>query len=82
MDAYGVYNAFGEVVKAKKYSKLPDQELKYESDGETMTDLKHTEDQKEMLIKNKMPVTTFIMAFWDNHDQYCMAMVLNFKTSE
>ena len=35
MDAYGVYKKFGEVMKAKKYSKLPDEEKKFESDGET-----------------------------------------------
>ena len=52
MDAYGVYNEFGEVLKATKDSKLPDQEIKYEADGETKVDLKHMEEQKEALIKN------------------------------
>ena len=68
MDAYGVYKAFGEVMRTTKYSKLPDVERKYESDGQTEVDLKHTEEQKEALIKNQMAVTAFTMAFRNNED--------------
>ena len=32
MDDYGVYKEFGEVLKAKKHSKLPDKEIEYGSD--------------------------------------------------
>ena len=45
-DAYGVYNEFGEVLKAKKDSKLPGKEIEFGSDGETEVDLKHTEEEK------------------------------------
>ena len=82
MDAYGIYKEFGEVLKAKKHSKLPDKEIEYESDGETEVDLKHTEEEKEMLVKNKMAITAFTMAFRDNCNQYCMSMVLNSKTDK
>ena len=41
MDTYGLYKELGEVMKATKYSKIPDQEIKYEADGETEVDLKH-----------------------------------------
>ena len=68
MDAYGIYKEFGEVLKARKHSKLPDQEVQYEPDGETEIDLSHTTEQKEMLVKNKMAVTAFTMAFRDNSD--------------
>ena len=82
MDAYGVYKKFGEALKAKKYSKLPDEEKKYESNGKTEVNLKHSHQQKEALIKNKMAVTAFTMAFRDNKDKYCMNMVLDSKTAD
>ena len=63
MDSYRVYKKFGEVMKAKNHSKLPDKEVEYQSNGKTEVDLKHQEDEKEMLIKNKMTVTAFSMAF-------------------
>ena len=69
-------------MKVKKHSKLSDREVEYEFNGETEVDLKHSDKEKEMLIKNKMAMTAFTMAFWDNHDQYCVAMVLNSKTKE
>ena len=56
MDTYGVYKEFGEVIKSTKCSILPNVEKKYESDGQTEVDLKHTEEQKEALIKNRMAV--------------------------
>ena len=82
MDAYGIYKEFGEVLKAKKHSKLPDKEVEFQLDGETEIDLKHTTEEKEMLVKNKMAVTAFTMAFRDNSDQFCMSLVLNSKTLE
>ena len=82
MDAYGIYKEFGEVLKAKKHSKLPDKEDEYEPDGETEIDLQHATEEEEMLVKNKMAVTAFTMAFRDNSDQFCMSLVLNSKTSE
>ena len=54
MDAYKVYKEFGEVLKATKYSKLPDVERKLEADSQTEVDLKHTEEYKDALIKNRM----------------------------
>ena len=80
MDAYSIYKEFGEVMKTTKYSNLPDVEKKYESDGQTKVDLKHTEDKKKAQIKNRMAVTAFTMAFRNNEDQYCMNMVLGSKT--
>ena len=82
MDAYGVYNKFGEAIKSTKYSKLPDVERKYEADGQTEVDLKHTEEEKEAFIKNRVAVTVFTMAFQNNEDQYCMNMVLDSKTTD
>ena len=73
MDAYGVYKEFGDVMKTKKRSKLSDKEAEYEADGETEVNLNYSEEEKEMLIKNKMAVTAFTMAFRDNHDQYVEA---------
>ena len=58
MDTYGVYKEFGEVLKTTKYSKLPNQEIKYDADGETEIGLKHTGEQKEALIKNRPSRTT------------------------
>ena len=58
MNAYGVYKEFGEVLKTTKYSKLPNQEIKYDADGETEIGLKHTGEQKEALIKNRPSRTT------------------------
>ena len=69
MDAYGMYKEFREVMKSTKYSKLPDVERKYEADGETEVGLKHTEEEKEALIKKRMAVTAFTMAFRNNEDQ-------------
>ena len=43
MDAYGMYKEFREVMKSTKYSKLPDVERKYEAEGETGVNLKHTD---------------------------------------
>ena len=57
MDAYGVFKEFGEVMKTTKYNKLLDVEKKYEADGQTEFDLKHTEDEKEALIKNRICLT-------------------------
>ena len=57
IDAYEVYKEFEEVMKAIKHSKLPDVETKFEADGETEVGLKHTEEEKEALIKNRMAVT-------------------------
>ena len=68
IDAYSVYKEFGEVMKTTKYSKLPDVEREYKSDGQTKMDLKHTEEDKEVLIKNRMAVTAFTMAFRNNED--------------
>ena len=62
------------MLKATKYSKLPDQEIKYEADSETEVDLKNKEEQKEALIKNRMAVIALTMAFKDNNDQYYMNM--------
>ena len=56
----------------KVLQKLPDVERKYEAGGQIELDLKHTEEQKEALVKNRMTVTALTMAFWDNEDQYCM----------
>ena len=81
MDAYGVYKEFSEVMKTTKYANLPDQEKQFESDGVTEVDLKHTDTEKEALIKNRMAMTAFTMAFWNNEDQYCMNMVLDSKTT-
>ena len=44
MDVYGVYKEFGEVMKPTKWSKLPDQEVKYDTNVETEIDLKHSEE--------------------------------------
>ena len=82
IDAYGVYKEFEEVMKSTKYFKLPGVEMKFEADGETEVDLKHTEDQKEALIKNRMAMTVIPIAFRDNDDQYCMNMVFNSKTAD
>ena len=82
MDAYRVYKEFGEVLKATKYSKLPDLERRYEADGQTEVDLNHREAQKEGLIKNRMTVTALTMAIRDNEDQYCINMVLDSKTTD
>ena len=46
MDSYGVYKDFGDFLKAKKHSKLPDKEIEYGSDGETEINLKHTTEEK------------------------------------
>ena len=43
MDAYGVYKEFEEVMKAKRYSKLPDEEKKFGSDRKIEVDLKHSD---------------------------------------
>ena len=43
-------------------------------------DLKHIEEEKETLIKNRAAMTAFTMAFQSNKDQYCMNMVLDSKT--
>ena len=82
IDAYSVYKEFGEVMKTTKYSKLPDVEKKFESNGETEVDLKHTVEEKEALIKNRMAVTAFTMAFRICEDQYTMNMVLASKTTD
>ena len=63
MDAYGVYKEFSEVMKTTKYANLPDQEKQLESDGVTEVDLKHSDTEKEALIKNRMAVTAFTEAF-------------------
>ena len=80
MDAYSVYKEFSEVMKATKYVQLPDNEKAYESDEETEIDLKHTEDEKEALLKNQMAVTAFTMAFRECSDAYTMNMVIASKT--
>ena len=80
MDAYSVYKEFSEVMKATKYAKLPDNEKGYESDEETETDLKFTEAEEEALIKNRMAVTAFTMAFRECTDAYTMNMVIASKT--
>ena len=70
MDAYGLYKDFSEVMKASKYAKLPDQEKQYESNGVTEVDLKHLDTEKEALIKNRMAVTAFTVAFGNCEDFY------------
>ena len=80
MDAYSVYKEFSEVMKATKYAKLPDNEKEYESDEETEIDLKFTEDEEEALLKNRMAVTAFTMAFRECSDAYTMNMVIASKT--
>ena len=62
MDAYGVYKDFGEVMEITKYSKLPAAEKQFESNGQTEVDLKHTAEEKEALVKNRMAVTAFTRA--------------------
>ena len=80
MDAYFVYKEFSKAMKASKYAKLPDHEKAFELDEETEIDLKHTDDQKEALIKNRMAVTAFTMAFREFSDAYTMNMVIASKT--
>ena len=70
------------MIKSTKYSKLPDFERKFRADGKTEVDLKHTEEEKEALIKNRMAVTVLTMAFRENEDQHCMNMVFNSKTTK
>ena len=82
MDADGLYKDFSEVMKASKYAKLPAIEKKYVSDGKTEVDLKHSEEQKEALIKNRMAVTAFTMVFRNCEDLYTMNMVIASKTKE
>ena len=79
MDAYSVYKEFSEVMKATKYAKLPDNEKEYKSDGETEIDLKFTADEEEALLKNRMAVTAFTMAFRECTDAYTMNMVIASK---
>ena len=77
------YDSLGQrSMKTTKYSKLLDVEKKYEADGQTKVNLKHTEEEKETLVKNRMAVTAFTMAFRNNEDQYCMNMVLDSKTTK
>ena len=81
MDAYSVYKEFSEVMKATKYAKLPENEKEFEpDDDETEIDLKHTEDEEEALLKNRMAVTAFTMAFRECSDAYTMNMVIASKT--
>ena len=82
IDAYGLYKDFSEVMKATKYSKLLSIKKKYELDNETEVDLKHSEEQKEALIKNRMAVTAFTMAFRNCEDHYTMNMVIASKTPD
>ena len=81
MDAYSVYKEFSEVMKATKYAKLPDNEKAFkDDDDETEIDLKFTEDEEEALLKNRMAVTAFTMAFRECSDAYTMNMVIASKT--
>ena len=80
MDAYAVYKEFSEVMKASKYAQLPDNEKELESDKETEINLKHLEEEKEALLKNRMAVTAFTMAFRECSDAYTMNMVIASKT--
>ena len=82
MDAYGLYKDFSEVMKTTKYANLPDQEKQLESDGVTEVDLKHTDTEKEALIKNRMAVTAFTVAFGNCEDFYTMNMVIASKTED
>ena len=79
---WSVQKEFGEVMKPTKWSKLPDQEVKYDTDGETEIDFKYTKEQKEAFIKNRMAVTALTISFRDNVNQYCMNMVLDSKTTD
>ena len=80
MDAYSVYKEFSEVMKATKYAQLPDNEKEFKSDEETENYLKHTEEEKEALLKNQMAVTAFTMAFRECSDAHTMNMVIASKT--
>ena len=82
MDAYGVYKEFSEVMKTTKYANLPDQEKQLESDGVTEVDLKHSDTEKEALLKNRMAVTAFTVAFGSCEDFYTMNIVIASKTKE
>ena len=82
MDAYGVYKEFSEVMNTTKYANLPDQEKQVEADGVTEVDLKHTETEKEALLKNRMAVTSFTVAFGSCQDFYTMNIVIASKTKD
>merc|ERR1712086_722833 len=76
-----MYKEFSEVMKAAKYAKLPDNEKEYESDNDEIEiDLKFTEHEEEALLKNRMAVTAFTMAFRECSDAYTMNMVIPSKT--
>ena len=82
MDAYSAYKEFSEVMKATKYAKLPDKEkdFKDDDDDDSEIDLKFSEDEEEALLKNRMAVTAFTMAFRECSDAYTMNMVIASKT--
>ena len=82
MDAYSVYKEFSEVMNSTKYAKLPEneKEFKDDNDNDTEVDLKFTEDEEEALLKNRMAVTAFTMAFRECSDAYTMNMVIASKT--
>ena len=82
MDAYGVYKEFSEVMKTTKYANLPDQEKQLELDGVTEVDLKHSDTEKEALLKNRMAVTAFTVAFGSCQDFYTMNIVIASKTKD
>ena len=77
-----VYKEFSEVMKTTKYANLPDQEKQLESDGVTEVDLKHSDTEKEALLKNRMAVTAFTVAFGSCQDFYTMNIVIASKTKD
>ena len=80
MDAYSVYKEFSEVMKATEYAKLPENKKEFKSnDDETEINLKFTKDEEEALLKNRMAVTAFTMAFRECSDAYTMNMVIASK---
>lgn len=61
------------MLSVHKYVNLPDGEIKYEADGKTLK--KHSDEEQEAIIKNRMAISAFFVAFIDCDTEDCMTCV-------
>ena len=78
--AYATQKEFDEACNKTRNPKLPTHEVEFETDGVTPKTCTHTKEEKQAVIKNKMAIATFTIAFAKTRT--CMVFVEDSRTRD
>ena len=79
--AFATHKEFAEVLNVTKYANLPDDEIEFEADGVTIKAATRTDEEKEAVLKNRLGMAAFVVAFMDCEVEDCMTYIWKSKTT-